>query len=251
MLITNFCLVSASCAALRAVVLFRKEKVLSKMFTDVDKMPLYNLDYINSKADLPINQYLVLTGKITSNNLQPTFSDKSVRAILSTIVPTIKEKQKDVGDGLLINLGQVITFKRDHLIQFILRNDNHQLEVKYLPNRSLILYNLPKMRENIMKSELSQIKIANQHVFQTTYTEFALLPNQQYGVCGKLQQDGVLTPLIILGSSKESFIDSLEEELLKINKAAKIWLLCSGGITIAAAIYARMYKRSRKQKENQ
>lgn len=55
MLITNFCLASASCAALRAVFLFRKEKVLSKMFMDVDKMPLYNLDYINSKADLPIN----------------------------------------------------------------------------------------------------------------------------------------------------------------------------------------------------
>ena len=67
-----------------------------------------------------------------------------------------------------------------------------------------------------------------------------------YGVCGKLQYDGVFTPLIILGSSKESFIDSLEEELLKINKAAKVWLLFSGGITIAAAIYAKLYKKSRK-----
>lgn len=54
-----------------------------------------------------------------------------------------------------------------------------------------------------------------------------------------------------MGSSKESFIDSLEEELLKINRAAKFWLFCSGGITIIAAVYAKMFKKSRKYKENQ
>jgi hypothetical protein len=46
MLITNICLASASCAALRGIILLRREKYFAKMFEDVDKMPLYNLAYI-------------------------------------------------------------------------------------------------------------------------------------------------------------------------------------------------------------
>lgn len=79
----------------------------------------------------------------------------------------------------MVSLGSLISFKRNYPIQFYLESSEHKLIVSYLADRTITLFNLPKLRDNIMKNDLSQLKIKNSLFKNNTYTEFALLPDRE------------------------------------------------------------------------
>ena len=56
-------LVAATGSLMKGFFLIRRERLLNTIFKDVEKMQIYNLDYLESLDDLPKNQFILLCGK--------------------------------------------------------------------------------------------------------------------------------------------------------------------------------------------
>lgn len=65
-MLSKLILLGATGTILKGYYHLRSEKLFSKIFTDVDKMPVYNIDYLKNLNDLPKNTDILLCGKLES-----------------------------------------------------------------------------------------------------------------------------------------------------------------------------------------
>lgn len=89
----KFLLVASSVSFVRGFFLLRRERYLNRIFKDVEKMPIYNLDYLKGVQDIPINQYVILCARIDKVN-EATYikslSNPPVDLIYHSFLPTQK-----------------------------------------------------------------------------------------------------------------------------------------------------------------
>lgn len=62
-MLSKLILVAATGSLMRGFFLLRRERLLNTIFKDVEKMQIYNLDYLASLDDLPKNKFILLCGK--------------------------------------------------------------------------------------------------------------------------------------------------------------------------------------------
>lgn len=62
-MISKAILVGATFSLIKGIFHLRRERLLNTIFKDVEKMQLYDLDYLQSLNDLPKNQYILLVAK--------------------------------------------------------------------------------------------------------------------------------------------------------------------------------------------
>ena len=94
LMLGKFLLVASSVSFVRGFYLLRRERYLNRIFKDVEKMPIYNLDYLKSVQDLPTNQYVLLCARIDKVN-EATYikshSTPPTDLIYRSFLPTQKE----------------------------------------------------------------------------------------------------------------------------------------------------------------
>lgn len=62
-MLSKLVLFASAGGLMRGYINLRSEKIFQQIFKDVEKMPIYNLDYLQSLQDIPTNKFILLCGK--------------------------------------------------------------------------------------------------------------------------------------------------------------------------------------------
>ncbi|KAM3138068.1 hypothetical protein pb186bvf_009741 [Paramecium bursaria] len=232
----------------------QREKMFKKMFADVQLMQIYNLDYLNSLRDLPQNEFIIVAGKIRASKYQATVSDPEIKGLLNSYLPSQPKRVKEV-DGLKQQVGKLWQYNDwDKVVRGSLHGEQLYLKFGAPQQRkaTVVLFELQSLREDLTMSDIRNITydLKVQDRLVGSYTEYTIIPDGNYLVCGRVQNDTII-PRIIMGDTKDAFLDSIDDAIITTQQSALRWVYCSVFLLICHFLYGKYVYLPEKQLRRQ
>jgi len=260
MVLTQILLTGASVSAIIGYYHLLRQRKLSKLFENLDKIPFYDFDYVPQITDLPLNKTIAFFAEIDTDRTPSKQSKYNPRKkVVFSSLQKILTREKKVTKQSLSDENEYFdefyhTIPNQGLPPIYLRNIQQEIVAINWPEVSEIglFYVKPiidkidptKMKEIPQESPLEKITALLPGQKKLEFGEIGIQPQEKYIYVGELRKGFLRSdpkappqlffrPRFILGESKEFFVKYIDSQLVKTLKRAKIAFGITGALTLA------------------
>jgi len=269
MVLTHILLTGVSISSLVGYYYLLRQRKLTKLFENLDKIPFYDFDYVPQTTDLPLNKTMAFFAEIDMDKTQFKQSKFNPRKkVVFSSVQKILPREKKVTKQSLSDENEYFdefyhTIQNQGLPKIYLRNVQQEIVEVHWPDVSEIglfyvkpiidKIDLTKIAQIPQESPLEKLQAMLPGQKKLEYGEIGIQPQEKYIYVGELHKAVnradrnaepklIFRPKFILGESKEFFVKYIDSQLVKSLKNMRTAFAITGALA-ATHFGIQMYRR--------
>lgn len=213
----------------------RKIRSLNRMFDQIMDTPEFNLDYINSLMDLPIEKDILILGKVKPHN-EKLINSKEKECVLLSYTAQPKQIEDGDSDDLMWRIETPFSL-------FLINEKEQSIYVENKAAQPVYAFNL-RVAGEIDKSKIRESLLQRLKKFSSAgkYHERCIEVDRNLLVIGRLvrsvqqKERMMLIPKFLLGDNKQSLLKHLDATI--IHTAKQCNYLIGGGLAVLLCHFA-------------